>query len=145
MKPNQNQTVPKTLLITSLLALAAGLSAHAQTYVSSEASTYDSSITPLGQGNNAIVTANTQSVANNACVPTATANGLSYLEAYQTGLGNPDPFSATPDTYPTVNTLIGNMGTTASGTSTTGQINGLWSYLQAKAATVSLRDRKSVV
>lgn len=136
MKPNQ--ITSKTLLITSVLALSAGLSANAQTYVSSEASTYDTAITPLGQGNSAVVTALGQNVANNACVPTASANGLSYLEAYQTGLGNPDPFSSSPNTYPTVNTLAGNMGTTATGTSTTGQMNGMWSYLQAKAPSVTL-------
>jgi hypothetical protein len=136
----------KTLSLAGAFALSATLNLSAQVYVSSEATVYDTDITALGQGNNAIVTANTQGVANNACVPTASANGLSYLEAYQTIVaGNPNPFSTTPDTYPTVNTLIGNMGTTASGTPTVGQMNGLYTYLQANAPGVSLSGQVAPV
>lgn len=98
------------------------------------------SVHPLrwGQGNSAIVSANSQAIANNACVPTATADGLAYLEAYQQSLSKPFPFSSTPNSYPTVNTLITDMGTTASGTTTTGQLNGLYSYLSTTAPAVSL-------
>src|ERR1700743_3604578 len=51
----------------------------------------------LGQGNAAVNGA--QAVKNNSCVPTATANGLSYLENYQLGIGNPDPFTVSPNSY----------------------------------------------
>jgi len=117
-------------LITALLSCAA-FNLHAQAFSGSE--NYSVVTTPLGQGNNAIVTANTQAVANNACVPTATANGLSYL--YQQ---NPGAFSANPNSYATVNTLIGNMGTTASGTTTIGQMNGMQIYLNAVAPSVAI-------
>jgi hypothetical protein len=138
MKKTLNLRPCFVLLTTALLSCAA-FTLNAQTYVSSEATVYDDDVTPLGQGNNAIVNAKGQDVADNACVPTASANGLSFLEAYQTEvLGNPNPFSTSPNTYNAVNTLIGNMGTTAKGTPTVGQMNGMYNYLQANAPSVSL-------
>jgi len=74
-------------------------------------------------------------VANNACVPTATANGLTYLENYMNfSLDQPSPFTTTPNTYGQVNNLITAMGTTANGTTTANQFNGLLNYLSPGGA-----------
>lgn len=82
----------------------------------------------FGQGNNAIVGANSQAVANMACVPTATINGLTYLQNYQASIGNPNTLSFGP-TYTSINNLITSMGTTANGTGMGNAANGLASYL----------------
>jgi hypothetical protein len=79
----------------------------------------------LGQGS----AAGTQAVKNNSCVPTSTANGLSYLEFYQLSIGNPDPFAFSPNTITTVNSLQTTMGTTASGTTAANALSGLNTYL----------------
>lgn len=87
----------------------------------------------LGQGNSAVVNGNGgqgQDVADNACVPTATANGLSYLQAYRQSIGKPAPLSFTP-TYTSVNNLISDMHTTAGGTGIADAANGLVTYLGA--------------
>jgi PEP-CTERM motif len=68
-------------------------------------------------------------VQNMSCVPTATADALSYLAAYQEVTYDTTPFTVTPNTYTAVNALQSNMGTTSKGTSTTGQVNGLNTYL----------------
>jgi hypothetical protein len=81
----------------------------------------------LGQGS-----ANgSQAVKNNSCVPTSTANGLSFLEFYQISVGNPDPFAFSPNTIATVNSLQTLMGTTAAGTTAAGAISGLNTYLSS--------------
>jgi hypothetical protein len=128
----------KTVLIAGAFAGFFGPAVHAQSY--DQSSIYNGIGTPfaLGQGNSAIVNAYSQAVANNACVPTATADGLAYLEAYQQSIGQGTPFSSTPNSYPTVNTLIADMGTTSSGTTTTGQLNGLYNYLSATAPGVTI-------
>ena len=63
----------------------------------------------LGQGNAAVN--GSQALKNNSCVPTSVANGLSYLDAYQQGLGNPSPFAFNPNTYTAVNRLQSFMAT----------------------------------
>ncbi len=68
-------------------------------------------------------------VQNMSCVPTATADALSYLAAYQEVTYDTTPFTVTPNTYTAVNALQSDMGTTSKGTSTTGQVNGLNTYL----------------
>jgi len=71
-----------------------------------------------------------QTIQNNSCVPTSTANGLAYLEAYQVNvLGQSDPFTVSPDNYTAVNSLQGAQGVTASGTSAADALSGLNNYL----------------
>ena len=112
-------------LTTALLSCAA-FNLNAQVYTASEDYTLIS--TYLGQGNASVNGG--QVVQNNSCVPTSTANGLAYLEAYQTQvLYNSDPFAVTPDNYTAVNALQTAMGTTAAGTTTSGELNGLQNYL----------------
>lgn len=87
----------------------------------------------LGQGNTAVINGNGgqgQDVADNACVPTATANGLSYLQAYRQSIGKPAPLSFTPS-YTSVNNLISDMQTTSGGTGIADAANGLVTYLGA--------------
>jgi hypothetical protein len=82
----------------------------------------------FGQGNNAIVSANNQAVANMACVPTAVANGLTFLQNYQASIGGTGPLTFAPS-YTSINNLIGNMGTTANGTGIGNAATGLQSYV----------------
>jgi len=85
----------------------------------------------LGQGNTAVINGNGgqgQDVADNACVPTATANGLSYLQAYRQSIGKPAPLSFTPS-YTSVNNMITAMQTTSGGTGIADAANGLVTYL----------------
>jgi hypothetical protein len=111
----------------------AGMLARAQT--GSETLSYFGTI---GQGNAAIVAANGQDVADNACVPTATANGLTYLENYYNfALDEPSPFSTSPNTTTQVNNLITAMQTTRDGTQTDNEFNGLVSYLSPTGANPS--------
>src|SRR5690242_8534809 len=44
-------------------------------------------------------------VGPNACVPTSTANGLTYLENYVVGLGFADPYSTSPNSFAQVDNL----------------------------------------
>jgi hypothetical protein len=113
-------------LITALLICAA-FHLNAQNISASES--YGS--IALGQGNSDIT--GTQLFLNNACVPTATANGLAYMEAYQESLGNPSPFSSTPNSYTAVNALASDMSTSTTGTTALNAINGLNTYLSANA------------
>jgi hypothetical protein len=86
----------------------------------------------LGQLNNAVVTGNGnqgQAVANMACFATSVANGLSFLESYQTSISQPDPFTSSASTYATVNNLITAMNITANGTGVYSSANGLVNYL----------------
>jgi hypothetical protein len=86
-----------------------------------------------------------QSVQNMSCVPTATADALSYLAAYQEVTYDTTPFTVTPNTYTAVNALQTDMGTTSKGTSTTGQANGLNTYLTTDnpAPTVTISGQVS--
>jgi hypothetical protein len=80
--------------------------------------------TLLGQGNAAVN--GSQLRKNNSCAPTAVANGLSFLEAYQLSIGKPDPFTISPNSYTNaVNPLQTGMATGDSGT----PMNTLWSGL----------------
>jgi hypothetical protein len=64
----------------------------------------------LGQLNAGVTVANALNIQPNACVPTATADGLAFLENYQLSIGQPDPLSFSP-TYASVNNLATAMGT----------------------------------
>ncbi len=87
-----------------------------------------------GQGDAAIVAANTQDLADNSCVPTADANGMTYLENYYEVTEDESLFGTTPSTPAEVNKLITGMGTTVDGTSVNGEFNGLQGYLSANPA-----------
>jgi hypothetical protein len=120
------------VLVPALLCCVA-LNLGAQN--ASELSLYDDMTTFLGQGNSQVN--GSQAVMNNSCVPTSTANGLSFLEQYALSISMPDPFSSTPDTYGTVNSLQSLMGTTSKGTTVPNQQAGVGSYLTANAPSVS--------
>lgn len=120
------------VLVPALLCLAAS-NLNAQN--ASEFSLYDNLPIFLGQGNSQVN--GSQAVMNNSCVPTSTANGLSFLEQYAFSISMPDPFSSSPDTYATVNSLQTSMGTTAKGTTVAGQQTGVGTYLTANAPSVT--------
>ncbi len=86
-----------------------------------------------------------QAVQNMSCVPTATADALSYLAAYQEVTYDTTPFTVSPNTYTAVNALQSDMNTTARGTSTTAQVNGLNTYLTTDnpAPTVTISGQVS--
>lgn len=114
------------LLITAFLSLGAfGLNAQS---VSENYAGLLSSY--LGQGS-----ANgTQAVKNNSCVPTSTANGLSYLEFYQLSIGNADPFTVTPNNVTAINALQTAQSVGPTGTSAANAIAGLNSYISPTGA-----------
>ena len=127
MKTSRNVCSCFVLLTVAFLSCAA-FNLNAQIYSASE--DYSLLSTYLGQGNSAVNGG--QAVQNNSCVPTSTANGLAYLEAYQVQvLYNADPFTVSPDNYAAVNALQTAMGTTAGGTTTSGELNGLQNYLSS--------------
>ena len=74
--------------------------------------------------------------------------GLSYLDAYQASISNPNPLSFAP-TYTSVNNLITSMSTTSSGTYMDDAANGLKSYLSPTGAnpapTVSVTGQYTAV
>ena len=116
------------LPLAALCLAAAAAVGQAQT----ASENYGNVDTWLGQGNASVT--GPQALRDNACVPTASANGLSYVEAYQLFVSKPDPFTVSPNDYTAVNALITSMGTTTGGTTTSGQMNGLKSYLGAGGA-----------
>ena len=73
-----------------------------------------------------------QNLRNNACVPTSVANGLIWLNNYQSV-----PNMIIGNGYPTVNSLITKMGTTAAGTSAANMYNGTIAYLGAAGQNVT--------
>ncbi|HUE37403.1 MAG TPA: PEP-CTERM sorting domain-containing protein [Candidatus Acidoferrum sp.] len=95
----------------------------------------------LGQGNAAIT--GSQALRNNACCPTATANGLAYLEQYASSIAFPDPFAVSPDNYTTINTFISMMGTTPAGTLDGNQLSALRTYLGSNAPNVTVAQSLS--
>jgi hypothetical protein len=114
-------------------ALAAFLltigAAKATIYSFAEGGTFGS----LDQNNPLVTPANVQS---QACVPTSVANGLVWLDnTYNV----PNLVQSSPEesAYPTVNTLITDMGTTTGGTSFSGEVNGLSMYIGATGQNVS--------
>ena len=88
-----------------LLGLSIALVARAQS--GSENTAFFGS---LGQLNAGVTVANALNIQPNACVPTATADGLAFLENYQLSISQPDPLSFSP-TYASVNNLATAMGT----------------------------------
>jgi hypothetical protein len=110
-------------------------------------------------GSEALYTGNTYSILNqnsttyvdptvgganvgpNACVPTAVAQGLSYLEYYQTSvLGKADPFAVSPNTVTAINSLAAAMSTSQNsttgnyGTTYPARVTGTTAYLTANPA-----------
>jgi hypothetical protein len=95
----------------------------------------------LGQLNSGIQYANPQNVAPVACAPTSTVNALEFLSTYygvSAGFANPNALT----TYPAIDTMAQNMGTSYStattppsgGTSFNGMVNGVTSYVSATGA-----------
>jgi hypothetical protein len=79
-----------------------------------------------------------------ACVPTAVAQGLTYLDNYQTKvLGNATPFTYNPDSITEVSDLATAMGTRNDeanddqGTTYPGRVNGTTTYLSRTGANPS--------
>ena len=129
-------------LLAAAIALAAGLAVGPAfgNITGTEDLTY---FGMLGQGNTGITVSNPDPIQPNACVPTATANGLTYLENYANFVRDePSPFTVTPNNYAAVNALATAMGTKdtlingndVGGTQTYPQFNGLQNYLSAGGA-----------
>lgn len=82
-------------------------------------------------------------VGPNACVPTAVAQGLSYLEGYAKSIGSPDPFTVSPNNMAAINNLASAMGTAQNpvtksfGTTYPGRVNGTQTYLSPAGANPS--------
>lgn len=88
-------------------------------------------------------------VGPNACVPTATIGGLTYLENYQNVTNDTDPFTVSPNSATQLNNLATSMSTwntsntganpwtNVGGTSVPSTFNGLQSYLSATGANPS--------
>jgi hypothetical protein len=83
----------------------------------------------------------------NACVPTATINGLTYLENYQASVNLPDPFTTSPNSQAQINAIATNMNTynttnlagmppwqDSGGTLIPSAFNGLQTYLTSNPA-----------
>ena len=101
-------------LVIALVSLGIAAAARAQTYSGSETGSFG---TLLNQNNS--------SYPNNGCVPTAVAQGLSYL--YN---ASPNSFAVNPNNITAVNALGAAMGTSdASGTTYAGRVNGTGTYL----------------
>jgi hypothetical protein len=121
--------------ITLILAASCCAALNLKAQDASEFNLYNNINIFLGQGNSQVN--GSQALLNNSCVPTSTANGLSFLEQYALSISLANPFSSTPDTYATVNSLQTSMGTTPKGTSVAGQQAGVGAYLTANAPTVT--------
>jgi hypothetical protein len=88
----------------------------------------------LGQLNPKVMTTNPSLIGPNACVPTATIDGLIYLENYAVkSLNEPDPFATSPNSYGQLDKLAKAMGTF-----TTTTTNKFYKYLNKKGATITL-------
>jgi hypothetical protein len=121
-------------------------SAQAQTYTGSE----NYGAVPIYNQLTDTTVNNADFIGPNACVPTSTAEGLAYLQYYQTQvLGRPSPFTTSvlnnSDTaeIPIINGLATAMGTQQNdprgpyGTTYAGRINGTTSYLSSTGANPS--------
>jgi hypothetical protein len=124
--------------------LSLGSHARAQTYSAAE---NVASFSTFSQLNSGVTYENFQNVSSNACVPTATANALSYLQNTY-GITN-----LVLSGYDTVNTLAQDMGTyqgppnpPGNGTYFSGQTNGLNTYLtdQGVSSMVSIAETAGV-
>lgn len=105
------------------------VAANAQILSDTEAGTFGN----LDQNNPQVTPPNVQGT---ACVPTSVANGLVWLEnTYSV----PNLLLSSPEegAYPTVNSLITDMGTTTNGTSFANEVAGLSTYLGAGGQNVS--------
>jgi hypothetical protein len=93
------------LLGAVLLSLSVAPVARAQT-----GSENTSLFGTFGQLNAGVTVLNGILIGTNACVPTATVNGLTFLENYQLSISQPDPLTFSP-TYTSVNFLATAMNT----------------------------------
>ena len=126
MNMKLRQQNPARLIVSlsagAFLSIVSASVANAQIFSDTESGTFGS----LDQNNPIVTPANVQNV---ACVPTSVANGLTWLEnTYSV----PNLLQSSPEEsgYPTVNTLITDMGTTAgAGTSFANEVAGLSTYL----------------
>jgi hypothetical protein len=120
------------------LGLLAGLAAQAQT----NSETIGDFESLLSQYSTTYVdpTVGGANVGPNACVPTAVAQGLSYLEGYASANSAPDPFGASPNTVTAINALASAMSTSQNsttgdyGTTYPDRVTGTQSYLAANPA-----------
>jgi len=118
------------LTAAALSLLSVGLTARAQTYSGSE--TLADFGTKLNQNNATYKDPNSGlAVAPNACVPTAVAQGLSYLDNY-----DPSAFAVNPNNVTAINALAQAMDTTqnangSGGTSYPDRVTGTQNYLTA--------------
>lgn len=119
------------MLVAGLSVVGAAPGAFAQS--GSELAT-SSDFGNTGQGDATIVGQYGQGLANNACVPTADANGMMYLQNYWEATYGQSLFAAPPSSGTAVNSLISDMGTTANGTTINGEFSGLQNYLAANPA-----------
>ena len=105
----------------AFLSIVSASVANAQIFSDTESGTFGN----LDQNNPLVTPANVQGT---ACVPTSVANGLTWLEnTYSV----PNLLQSSPEEsgYPTVNTLITDMGTTTNGTTFANEVAGLSTYL----------------
>ena len=132
--------------MASVGALSLCTSTQAQTYSGSE----NYSAIPIYDQLTDTTVNNADPINENACVPTSTAEGLAFLQYYQTDvLDHPSPFGTSvlnfSDTaeIPIINGLATAMGTQQNdpngpyGTTYPGRINGTTSYLSATGANPS--------
>jgi hypothetical protein len=88
----------------------------------------------LGQLNPKVMTKNKSLIGPNACVPTATIDGLIYLENYAVkALNEPDPFATSPNSYPQLDKLA-----VAMGTFNTTTVTKYYKYLNKIGVTITL-------
>ena len=125
MSTKLKQQNPARLIVSlsagAFLSIVSASVANAQIFSDTESGTFGN----LDQNNPIVTPANVQNV---ACVPTSVANGLTWLEnTYSV----PNLLQSSPEEsgYPTVNTLITDMGTTTAGTYFTNEVPGLATYL----------------
>jgi hypothetical protein len=137
MAQNQNDQLkmpemlmPKASKIRSCLVLLVGaLSICVAFTLDAQTNSENYGSIDLGQGDPAVVSANSQGVANNACAPAAVANGLAYLYGLV-----PSYFTSNPDNDTAVNALISAMGTGTTGTTGPNALSGLQTYLGPSGA-----------
>jgi hypothetical protein len=116
MKTNQILAKSRFYLVAADLRLGAAALMVLSSASSSSAQSGSESIGTfsfLGQNNTEVMYENTANVRPFACVPTAVANGLYYLEHNAAMEGQPDPFTVSPGNYTAVNVLAQAMNTTS--------------------------------
>jgi hypothetical protein len=132
------------LTVATLALLPVSFTAGAAVISGSENSAFFETL--LNQNDTTYVdpTAGGANVGPNACVPTAVAQGLSYLEGYQTQvLGKPTPFTASPNNVAAIDALAGAMTTAQNdttenyGTTYPNRVTGTTTYLSPTGANPS--------